>query len=124
MKVKVKSIEKKQWNEKSFYDITLEGDNKQYTCWNDSVQLWKAGQEVDAEIREHTTKKGTFYISAPTQFYGKSGGWKPKDKREIAINCTTALVCKMAEKQETIDPNALLVAVNIIYDHIYKLIKD
>lgn len=124
MKVKVKSIEKKQWNEKSFFDITLENDDKQYTCWNDGVKDWKVGGEYDAVISEKDTDKGKkYYIRAEGQ-QQKKGGWQPKDKKEIAINCTTALVCKMAEKQATIDPNNLLVAIDIIYDHIYKLIKD
>jgi hypothetical protein len=124
MKVKVKSIEKKQWKEKTFYDITLENNDKQFTCWNDGVKDWVAGGEYEANLSEKDTDGGKkYYINVPQQ-QGKGGGWKPKDKKEIAINCTTALVCKMAEKQATIDPNNLLVAINIIYDHIYKLIKD
>lgn len=124
MKVKIKSIEKKQWNEKTFYDITVEGDERQFTCWNDSVQLWKEGQEVDAEIREHATKKGTFYISAPMQFQGKGGGWKPKDKKEIAINCATAITCKMVEKAPTVETNDTLMALKFFYENIYGMIKD
>jgi len=124
VKVKIKSIEKKQWNDKTFYDITIEGDEKGYTCWNDSVQLWKPGQEVEADITEKDTDKGKkLYIKAGSA-KGGSRGWQPRDKKEIAINCTTAIVCKMVEKNPTVDTSDTLMAIKFFYDSIYNLIKD
>lgn len=125
MKVKIKSIEKKQWNDKNFYDITIEGDERQFTCWNDSVQLWKAGQEVEAEVSEKDTDKGKkFYIRASNQGGGKGGGWKPRDKKEIAVNCATAITCKMVEKAPTVETNDTLMALRFFYENIYGMIKD
>lgn len=125
MKVKIKSIEKKQWNDKTFYDITIEGDDKPYTCWNDSVQLWKEGMEVDADIREKDTDKGKkYYINAAGQQQKRGGGWQPRDKKEISINCTTAIVCKMVEKNPTVDTKDTLLAIQFFFAEIYKLIKD
>ena len=125
MKVKIKTIEKKQWNEKTFYDVTIEGDEKPFTCWNDSVQLWKAGQEVDAEISEKDTDKGKkFYIRASGQQQGKGGGWKPKDKKEIAINCATAITIALANKAPTVETNDTLMALKFFFENIYGMIKD
>jgi hypothetical protein len=125
MKVKIKSIEKKQWQDKPFFDITLEGDERQFTCWNDTVQLWKEGQEVDADISEKDTDKGKkYYIKASTVGQKKGGGWQPRDKKEIAINCATALTCKMVEKAPTVETNDTLMALMFFYDNIYNKIKD
>ncbi len=126
MKVKVKSIEKKQWNEKTFFDITIEGDDRQFTCWNDGVKDWKDGGEYEAEISEKDTDKGKkYYIRVGgQQQQGKGGGWKPKDKKEIAINCATAITCKMVEKAPTVETNDTLMALKFFYENIYTMIKD
>ena len=126
MKVKVKSIEKKQWNEKTFFDITIEGDDRQFTCWNDGVKDWKDGGEYEAEITEKDTDKGKkYYIRVGgQQQQGKGGGWKPKDKKEIAINCATAITCKMVEKAPTVETNDTLMALKFFYENIYTMIKD
>ena len=126
MKVKIKSIEKKQWNEKVFYEIQVEGDERPFTCWNDSVQLWKEGQTVDAEIREKDTDKGKkYYIGAAGQGQQKKGGgWQPRDKKEIAINCATAITCKMIDKAPTVETNDSLMALRFFYENIYGMIKE
>jgi hypothetical protein len=126
MKVKIKSIEKKQWNEKTFFDITIEGDDRQFTCWNDGVKDWKDGGEYEAEITEKDTDKGKkYYIRVGgQQQQGKGGGWKPKDKKEIAINCATAITCKMVEKAPTVETNDTLMALKFFYENIYTMIKD
>ena len=136
MKVKIKSIEKKQWGDKTFWEITLDndivknekGENievKSRTCWNDSVQLWKAGQEVEADISEKDTDKGKkYYIKASAQGQKKGGGWQPRDKKEIAINCATAITCKMIEKSPTVETNDSLLALKFFYENIYGMIKD
>ena len=126
MKVKIKSIEKKQWNEKTFFDITIEGDDRQFTCWNDGVKDWKDGGEYEAEISEKDTDKGKkYYIRVGgQQQQGKGGGWKPKDKKEIAINCATAITCKMVEKAPTVETNDTLMALKFFYENIYTMIKD
>ena len=125
MKVKIKSIEKKQWGEKTFYDISLEKDDRGFTCWNDSAQLWKAGQEVEADISEKDTDKGKkYYIKASAQGQKKGGGWQPRDKKEIAINCATAITCKMIEKSPTVETNDSLLALKFFYENIYGMIKD
>ena len=125
MQVKIKSIEKKNWNEKTFFDITLEGDERPFTCWNDSVQLWKEGQTVDAEISEKDTDKGKkYYIRAAGMAQKKGGGWQPRDKKEIAVNCATAITCKMIEKAPTVDTGDSLMALKFFYESIYGMIKD
>ena len=125
MKVKIKTIDKKQWNEKTFFDITLEGDDKQYTCWNDGVKDWKNGGEYEAEISEKDTDKGKkYYIRAAGQQQKKGGGWQPKDKKEIAINCATALTCKLVEKAPTVETNDTLMALMFFYENILNKIRD
>ena len=128
MKVKILKVEKKQWNDKVFYEVALEGDERQYTCWNDSVQLWKDGMEVDADIREKDTDKGKkYYINAAGGAGSagqKGGGWKPKDKKEIAINCSTALCCKLIEKNPAVDIDMSVEALKHYYKAIFELIKD
>ena len=124
MKVKIKSIEKKTWQDKTFYDILLEGDDKQYTCWNDSVKSWEAGQEVDATTSEKDTDKGKKYYIRAEQQKGGGGKWQPRDKREIAVNCATAITCKMVEKAASVETDNTLIMLEVIYKHIYNLIKD
>jgi hypothetical protein len=125
VKVKIKSIEKKQWKEKVFYVITVEGDTKEYSNWDGSAKNWEAGQEVEAETYENATNKGTFHIKASgQQQQGKGGGWKPKDKKEIAINCATAITCKMVEKAPTVETNDTLMALKFFYENIFTMIKD
>lgn len=125
MKVTVKTIKKNNWNNKDFYEVSLENDDKEYTCWDGSVKDWKAGDSVEALLSEKDTDRGKkHYIKAAQNKAASAPRSYGKSDKELALNCATAITCKMIEKSPTVEVSESKAALGMFYSFIRDMIKE
>lgn len=124
VKVTVKTIKKNNWNNKDFYEVSLENDDKEYTCWDGSVKDWKAGDSVEAVLSEKDTDRGKKHYIKAAKDKPSAGKAYGKSDKEMALNCATAIACKLVEKSPTVEPNEIKASLSVFYNFITDMIKE
>lgn len=80
VKGKISGIIPKTWNDKKFWEFTLEDNESVFTCWQDTLSQKKVGDEVEFEAVKDS--RGGWKAT----FSGASrGGYRGKSPEEIAL---------------------------------------
>lgn len=122
MKVKVKHIEKKDWNGKTFYVVTIDGEDHDRSCWDGSVADWKVGGEYEALLTEKERDgKMQYYIKKDKPRLENAGyrGKSPEEQMQIIkMNVNTAasqIVCAFINAKVIKDPSEVNFAWEMFY---------
>lgn len=121
MKVKLKSIESKPWNNKNLYIVVVEGENHDRVCFDGSISDWKAGEEYDAILTEKEKDgKKQYYIKKdqPQKQSGYNGKSPEEQLQIIKMNVNTAsvqIVCAMLNQKLITDPTEVPTAWKMMY---------
>ena len=122
MKVKIKSIEQKTWQDKSFHVVTIEGEEHDRSCWDGSVADWKVGEEYEALLTEKDKDGKKQYYIKKDQGQKQGGGYRGKSPEEqlqiIKMNVNTSasqIVCAFINAKVIKDPSEVAMAWTMFY---------
>lgn len=76
----IKDITKKEWNGKTFWEVTLE-DGTKGSCWQPEFAKYQAGQVVDFDIQRDAKNNVRFRLKDAKP---SGGGFRGKSPEELA----------------------------------------
>jgi hypothetical protein len=80
MQGKVEKVQTKLWNDKTFYQVKIEGSNKDYACWQKEGASIKEGDTIEFTEEE---KNGRYRLTLPSTgkppFVGVTRGKSPEE---------------------------------------------